>query len=161
MILNIFFILVSLMFIFDIVMVTTSTAFISRFFSVPIRSILFTLFSFFQLVIAFSILYRLFAHHFKDILISQFQAVYFSFVTITTLGYGDFTPLPEAWHIQLIVIIQLVLGLYFLVIMLSIITNWANMLPVGIPSKELKDILVDGCDLNNGGNIKIPNIKTT
>ncbi len=155
--LNIFLSLVSLIIIFDIVVATTSAAFISRFFSIPLRSILLTLFSFFQLVIAFAVFYRQFASQFKDIVINQFQAIYFSFVTITTLGYGDFTPLPTAWHIQSIVIIQLVLGLYFLVIMLSIITNWVNMLPVGIPSKELKDILVNGSDFQNGDNKIIPN----
>lgn len=40
--------------------------------------------------------------------------------------------------------------------MLSIITNWVNRLPVGIPSKELKDILVNGSDFQNGDNKIIP-----
>ena len=134
--------LISIVIIFDIVLVTTSAAFISRYFSVPLRSVLLTLFSFIQIVIGFSVFYHQLGNYFKETTINQLQALYFSFVTLTTLGYGDFTPCYSAWHIQSVIILQLILGLYFLTIMLSVITNWVNMLPVGIPTKKLADILI-------------------
>ena len=149
-ILNITLDLVLLIIIFDIIIATTSCAFISRYYSVPFRSVLLTSFSFIQLVIAFSVFYFQLGNQFQEIIRNQFQALYFSFVTITTLGYGDFLPNLTAWHIQSIVILQLILGLYFLLVMLSIITNWVNILPAGIPTKNLKDILVSCNDEEKG-----------
>lgn len=49
-----------------------------------------------------------------DLLDNLVHPIYYSFVTFTTLGYGDIYPVH--WAVQLIVIVQLIIGLIFLVV---------------------------------------------
>lgn len=126
--------------IIDTLMVTTSVAFVSRNYSIPIRSIAYTLFSFVQLVIAFGGLYLNFSNDFNKCL-TPWTAIYFSFVTVTTLGYGDLTPADAASHIQLMVMIQLMIGLYFLAVLVGTISAWGHAAPTGHPTHKLSDIL--------------------
>ncbi|RJQ50877.1 MAG: two pore domain potassium channel family protein [Desulfobacteraceae bacterium] len=55
----------------------------------------------------------------------SWQAFYFSVVTITTLGFGDIHPNINAWHIQLFTILEVIVGLYFLITILTIFVSWA------------------------------------
>ena len=102
---NVFFFVIAGFTIFDALVYTTSAAFVSRYYSVPLRSTLFSLFSFVQIVLAFAVFYLAFANSFNKCL-NPISAVYFSFVTITTLGYGDFIPLANAWYIQALVVLN-------------------------------------------------------
>ena len=129
-------VIIALGVILDALLVTSSSVFVSRNYTVPFRSVVLSLFSFSHIVISFAVLYNLFPHHFSKP-INCIRALYFSFVTITTLGYGDIEPCLGAWHLQCLVILELVVGLYFLVVLLSAITNWANSLPMGRPTTEL------------------------
>lgn len=135
---------IAVVIIVDALIVTTSAAFVSRHYSVPLRSALYSLCSFAQLVLAFAVFYLTFGNSFNKCL-NPISAVYFSFVTITTLGYGDFRPLENAWHVQVLVVAQLIVGLYFLVVLVAIIANWANALPTGPPKVKLQDILQPDC----------------
>jgi voltage-gated potassium channel len=71
--------------------------------------------SYLEAVLNFSLLYVLwfrcdFSREFRDVL----EAVYFSAVTITTVGYGDFT--PTSTMSQLFVVYEIFVGLVLLVI---------------------------------------------
>ena len=51
------------------------------------------MFSYLEVAVQFGILYFCFpAGFFKPDFVSIFEAIYFSAVTITTVGYGDFAP---------------------------------------------------------------------
>lgn len=50
------------------------------------------------------------------------DAVYFSSVTITTLGYGDFTPIKETGKI--LVSVETITGLIFIVLVVAIFLTW-------------------------------------
>jgi hypothetical protein len=107
----------------DILLANTSAAFFAWKPAHPLRSVVLATFSFVQLVVAFSIFYVILASNFKPPL-DTFEALYFSFVTITTLGYGDI--LPNTVLAQSIVILELIAGLYFIVVVVGTITTWAK-----------------------------------
>jgi hypothetical protein len=53
----------------------------------------------------------------------NFQVLYFRTVTITTLGYGDFVPNKSGTMAQMLVVLELLTGLYFLTGVLAKIIN--------------------------------------
>lgn len=79
-----------------------------------LRSFILTFFTFIQVVIIYGIFYKFLQHQFSDNM-CNWQVLYFSIVTITTLGYGDFV--PEKWGMmaQIIVTLELLTGLFFIV----------------------------------------------
>jgi hypothetical protein len=125
----------------DILLANTSAAFFAWKPTHPLRSIILATFSFAQLVIAFSIFYAILASNFNPPL-DTFDAVYFSFVTITTLGYGDI--LPKTLLPQFVVILELVAGLYFIVVIIGIISTWPKKPFEGSATKLLQDVLKSG-----------------
>lgn len=133
--------LLSITMIIDILLVNTGVAFKSRYPLDVFRTMLCTWFVFIQIIIAFSIFFLLLRDNFKDIDLNWFKSIYFSFVTITTLGYGDIQIKTEAWWLQFTVILELIVGLYFLVVVFAIITSWANLVPAAIERKPLRDVL--------------------
>jgi hypothetical protein len=134
-------IVVSIYLIFDILLVNSSVAFVSRFPADPLRSALFANFCFVNLVFAFSIFYLALGDCFNPVIDNPIEALYFSFVTMTTLGYGDFHPTQEnGWPVQLVVIFQLSIGLYFLAVLINIFVSWTNKQQAPEP-KILKDLL--------------------
>ena len=52
------------------------------------------------------------------------EAMYFSAVTITTLGYGDIT--PGCSLAQATVLAELAVGIYFLALIVAIVAGWAT-----------------------------------
>ncbi|MBZ6459142.1 potassium channel family protein [Pseudomonas fluorescens group sp.] len=78
-------------------------------------------YAYMAVAIVFSALYRLLEHNnqksFSASFGSWFDAIYFSFVTITTVGYGDIYPVTMPAKIM--VVLEVLLGLLFLVIMLA------------------------------------------
>jgi hypothetical protein len=45
--------------------------------------------------------------------------LYFSFVTTTTLGYGDIKPKADASVAQSLVIVEVVMGVYFIAVLIA------------------------------------------
>ena len=65
--------------------------------------------------------------------------MYFSVVTITTLGYGDNHLTEKAWIGQLIVVCQLLVAVYFVSTVFAVVATWTNAPLAAPPILELKD----------------------
>jgi voltage-gated potassium channel Kch len=86
-----------------------------------IARVLSVFYAYMAVAIIFFALYRLLEHNnpksFSASFGSWFDAIYFSFVTITIVGYGDISPVTLPARIM--VILEVLLGLLLLVIMLA------------------------------------------
>jgi len=127
--------------ILDIMIVNTSVAFITRNSKDPLRAAVFLVFAFFHLIEAFSVFYLLssssFTGQLKDSLI---RAVYFSAITMTTLGHGDAYPRAGKWNAELLVVSEMLIGFYFVGLLIAtIIGLWSNLPPRTSP-KSLADL---------------------
>ncbi|MCJ8321041.1 MAG: potassium channel family protein [Colwellia sp.] len=75
-------------------------------------------------VIVFSLIYALFFDHdFKSDSINYVQSLYFSVVTVTTLGFGDLTPKLDATPLLLAVIAQVILGVVTIGLFLNALSH--------------------------------------
>ncbi|MBO2676212.1 two pore domain potassium channel family protein [Shewanella algae] len=75
-------------------------------------------------ILIFSLIYAfIFANDFKDISIGYIQSLYFSVVTVTTLGFGDLTPRLDAAPLLLVVTAQVVLGIVTIGLFLNSISH--------------------------------------
>ena len=93
----------------------TATVFVSRRPRDAFRAIVFALFSFGELVLAFSVIYLgLPCAEFVPPLESPGRAIYFSTVTFATVGFGDIRPAGTALLARSVVTGQIFIGLYFL-----------------------------------------------
>jgi hypothetical protein len=127
----------------DIILANTSVVFIFKFPANILRSVFFLLINFISIALCFSVIYFLFFNKFKPNL-TAINAVYFSFVTITTIGYGDFKPLQNAYCIQLMIILEIIIGIYFLAVVVAIVSSWANA-PLTVPTiKKLDEMFPIG-----------------
>ena len=124
----------------DILLVHTHIAFVRRSTADPLRATVLALFSFAQLAVAFAVVYAVLGATFQPPL-PPFRALYFSFVTISTLGYGDFRPADDAWLAQAAVVAELICGLYFLAVVVAIVTSWAHTPPAVPKLRPLADLL--------------------
>ena len=82
------------------------------------RSLLLLFINYFEITMAFSILYRYFwikdeivGNLSKVTSLSSIDAIYFSFVTASTIGYGDIVPINDS--IKIIIIIQSIIIFLF------------------------------------------------
>lgn len=97
----------------DLLIVNTSVSFVTKDPINSLRSFLFTFFAFTHVIIAYGIFYKFNGDQFNFILCNT-QALYFSAVTITTLGYGDVLPKLSSAVAQMLVILELLTGLFFI-----------------------------------------------
>lgn len=75
-------------------------------------------------ILTFSLVYTfIFASDFKGISINYVQALYFSVITVTTLGFGDLTPRLDAAQLLIAVIAQVVLGVLTIGLFLNSISH--------------------------------------
>lgn len=114
---NIIFIVITGLLLFDLLVANASVAFVTMKPLNRLRSFLLTLFAFTHLIIAFAIFYKFFGDQFNSTTMCNTQLIYFSAVTITTLGYGDY--LPTGAVTQWLVVFQLLTGIFFLTGVLS------------------------------------------
>jgi hypothetical protein len=83
------------------------------------------------LILAYSVGYLFLASAFTN-LNNYWDAIYFSFITIATVGYGDIHLNFEAGEQSCIIVAQLLIeleilaGLYFLAVILTTLVQWAN-----------------------------------
>ncbi|WP_082160915.1 MULTISPECIES: potassium channel family protein [Burkholderia] len=80
--------------------------------------------SYLEIMIGFGVIYYLapntfFSHEFKNIV----EAIYFSAVTMTTVGYGDYY--PQHWTSQLLVILQIFCSLTLALVCFTVYTTLA------------------------------------
>jgi hypothetical protein len=129
----------------DIFFSGTSITFTSRSPANPLRSVIFSLVAFVQIVLCYAyfycILYTVGAiGAVKEHVFSVMEAVYFSFGTIATVGYGFLE--PKNWFGQVIIASELVCGLYFVVIILAQVATWNSQSRVELgtfPWDDLKE----------------------
>ena len=101
------------------------------------------IFTFFGLAFVFALLYRLFPDfvmvygHVGDIR-SFWHALYFSVVTMTTLGFGDIAANPDSWIGQTL---QVILGY---VLLGALVTRFAVLFTAGGPAGKFADEKVKG-----------------
>jgi len=110
---NLAFVLIGVYFLFDIVMVNTSISFVTKDPINKLRSFLFSFFTFTHIIVAFGIFYKFVQEQFV-LRMCDSQVLYFSTVTITTLGYGDFVPEKSGTIAQMLVILEVLTGLFFI-----------------------------------------------
>jgi len=113
--------------IIEAVTATMSVMFVGKFFSKhtpisPERSIILLFILYGQIIIGFAIFYLRFVGSvvYSDCcnsLIGRMDSLYFSTVTMTTLGYGDFRPATDIG--KGLIIIQTLVGIFLLVVILA------------------------------------------
>jgi len=139
----------------DIFFSNTSITFTSRFPANPLRSVLFSLASFVQIVLCYGYFYCV-LNDLGAVLakngytFSVIEAVYYSFGTIATVGYGSLEPKNPFG--QLVVASELMLGLYFVVIILAQVGTWTNQSKVELgclPWDDLKLVGQEPCAPDN------------
>jgi hypothetical protein len=84
------------------------------------RSMLLLFFNYLELVFGFAVLYS-FANEFNKPFTHWFDAIYFSTVTASTIGYGDFYPINPLG--KFLVSVQSTLVLMFVVLFLNFFSN--------------------------------------
>jgi len=116
----------------DVLAVGTYATFVSRFPAHPLRTIVLTISNLIHIAAAYSLPYSLAAKAFSPELPRNLVApLYFSCVTIATVGYGDFHPDTACWSLQLIVITEIFVGLFILAVLIAVVAGWINEPPTG------------------------------
>ena len=64
------------------------------------------------------------------------QALYFSVVTMTTLGFGDIAANPDSWVGQTLLMLQVILGY---VLLGALVTGFAVLFTAGGPAGKFAD----------------------
>ena len=108
----------------DVILVNVSITFTSKFPGNPLRSVILTLAGYVQVILIFAYVYAKMGTSWFPKYQAVRQAVYFSFGTISTVGYGNLEPtdlLP-----CFAVVSELLLGLFFVVTVLAQVVAWAN-----------------------------------
>jgi hypothetical protein len=142
--------LIGLILTVDVMLFTSANALASQRPRFAPRSIIAAMAGFAQLCIGFALLHAGLGFDFQ---VGQYlkpldfrRALYFSVVTLSTVGYGDITPpndpsQPVFW----IVIAQILCGLYYLAVFVSTTVSWVR----GIQRPPtLKDLLVESDELD-------------
>jgi len=99
------------------------------------------IFTFLGLALVFALLYRLFPDFVMvygkvgDIR-GLWHALYFSVVTMTTLGFGDIAANPDSWGGQTLLMLQVILGY---VLLGALVTRFAVLFTAGGPAGKFAD----------------------
>lgn len=133
--------------ILDCVIGNTSVAFVSRHPTNYFRTLIFAMGSFLAIVFAFGANYAACRDCYTlgsdpGASLNAIQAIYFSFVTVTTLGYGDIRPVVHAAGPQILVVSQLVIGLYYVAGVIAVLSSWSDGGPHRSPAMHLGELLL-------------------
>ncbi len=125
---NIIILMATVYMLLDLLIANTSFSFVTMKPINSLRSFLLTLFAFTHVIIAYGIFFKFYGEQFNSNMCG-FQVLYFSTVTITTLGYGDFVPIKSGTMAQILVVLELLTGLFFLTGVLARIINFKQVIP--------------------------------
>jgi len=108
----------------DIFVTNISITFTSRFPANPIRSVLYSVVGYIQIALSFAFFYVVLGKgNFKSE-VGAVASIFYSFGTIATVGYGDLSPVTDL--ARLLVVLELILGLFFVAIILGQVAGWAT-----------------------------------
>jgi hypothetical protein len=124
---NIMILIATVYMLFDLLIANTSFSFVTMKPINSLRSFSLTLFAFTHVIIAYGIFFKFYGEQFNSNM-SDSQVLYFSTVTITTLGYGDFVPIKSGTMAQILVVLELLTGLFFLTGVLARIINFKQVI---------------------------------
>jgi hypothetical protein len=116
----------------DILTVNSAIAFVSRGPAHPLRSAIFGVSALAQLGTVFAVFYACLREGLCRPVLPVFDVLYFSFVTMATVGYGDLRPADYgglADLLKLVVIAQLLISIFFAGVILTTVVQWANETP--------------------------------
>jgi hypothetical protein len=115
----------------DTIIVNTAIAFVSRRPVNALRSAVFGVIGAAQVAVAFAVVYAALRAGFNRDRMDWLDFWYFSSVTISTLGFGDIAPDHKAGlayaFLRLTIMVELIVGLYFLAVILTTVVSWANV----------------------------------
>jgi Ion channel len=90
----------------------------------PLRALVFVLFNYISISIAFGLLYITLCRSPFNIDPDLIDLVYFSFTTMTTLGISDIAPVRHTILVKFLVISEVLIGLYFWAASVGMIIAW-------------------------------------
>jgi Ion channel len=107
-----------------------------------LRAVALTFFSVPVIATAFSVFYVALGNRFNSGCLGRVQALYFSFTTLLTVGYGDITPRGRLG--QLVAISEMLVGVLIIAILLAVVGGWSYSPPaarqlVGTPRHVADD----------------------
>lgn len=141
--------IVGLLFLADLLFSNTSIAFVTAYPANPIRSATFTLLGLITLSMIFALFFLGIPNHFTPCL-NPVSAMYFSLVTMATVGYGDIRPLDNHGLAQLMVFLEVMLGAYFVMVIVAIITTWGTNPKRYRDPVKVAEVLKNGDTLDKG-----------
>jgi hypothetical protein len=119
--------------ILEVILVHASIAFVTREPEHLLRSLVFAIAGYATVVTGFGVFYSLLGHQLEPSL-NPWTAIYFSFVTATTLGFGDFQPKTGAWAVQATVVIEVLVAVFFLAVIIATFVNMKGPGSTGVPA---------------------------
>lgn len=128
-----------LLLILDVLIYHLRVGFVTQLPQVPLRSAVFGLAGFALVTAGFAALYLSLARNdFKPRSLEPASAVYFSVVTIATVGYGDIHPRHDAAFAQFLVMAEILVGLIYVAVVLATLVGWANAPPQLLTLEQLR-----------------------
>lgn len=134
---------ISALIIVDLLAYNTMMTYVTQHPQVPMRNAIFSMVGFIFITLGFAVFYVGLVPNGFNQRLSLFNAIYFSFVTIATIGYGDVAPLPSAPGAKAIVMAEILTGLYYLTVLIAAVVGWANA-PTYLPTEEDLGLRKDG-----------------
>lgn len=99
----------------------------------PSRSLFFALGHYFEIGLSMAYVYWVTTCFGTDVEMTRIQSVYFSFVTMTTIGFGDFTPKTDVG--QLLVVAHSLIGIFMLA---AVIGLFLSLAAAGRPMRRVR-----------------------
>jgi hypothetical protein len=125
--------------IWDVLVYSVSVAFVTQGPRFPLRTVILTLAALLQLGLGFGVVYRTLAPPLAahaqwtvgaaDRSLSAVEALYLSFVTMATVGFGDINPADRAWGAQAAVVAQICVGFVYFACVLATVVSWVGAPP--------------------------------
>ncbi len=127
--------LISAVIMADLLAYNAMAAFVTQHPQVPMRNALYALVGLALVAVGFAVLYAGLVPDCFTVRLNVWDAIYFSFVTISTVGYGDIQPKQGATGAQVLVVIEIVTGLFYLAALFATMVAWANA-PTRLPTEQ-------------------------
>jgi hypothetical protein len=122
--------------ILDILIYNIRVTFVTQHPQIPLRNALFGVSGFVLVALNFATFYLLLVpNEFGPECLLPMSAIYFSFVTMATVGYGDIHPKATASFAQFLVIAEIIVGLFYIAVVLVTLVAWANA-PARLPTLD-------------------------